>query len=62
MGAMPEVIEEGQNGFIFEAGDVGSLYAALCKAAAFDWTGYQEKDFPDVKTEALQYQSLYQKA
>lgn len=62
LGAMPEVIEEGQNGFIFEAGDVGSLYAALCKAAAFDWTGYQEKDFPDVKTEALQYQSLYQKA
>jgi len=61
LGAMPEAIAEGENGFTFEAGDVRALGAALRRAAAFDWSGYRQKTFPQIEDEAFQYQYLYQK-
>lgn len=59
MGAMPEALVEGQNGFLFEAGDVASLEAALQRALQFDWDKYQPTSFPLLEQEAVVYQNLY---
>lgn len=60
MGAMPEAIIPGRNGFLFEAGNLSSLKETLKKAVDFDWAGYQQTVFPSLKEEAAQYQTLYQ--
>lgn len=60
MGAMPEAIVPGGNGFLFEAGNLASLKTALNEAVGFDWTLYQQAAFPGLEEEAAQYQTLYQ--
>ena len=60
VGAMPEVIEEGKNGFVFEAGNIYSLRAALEKALTFQWSEYVQRRFPSVEDEGVCYQNIYQ--
>lgn len=60
MGAMPEAIDVGENGFIFEAGDEAALLAALEKACDFDWRKYTYRIFPHIETEAACYRSIYE--
>lgn len=62
MGAMPEAIREGRNGFLFEAGNALSLRKALEKAIHFDWSGYSQSAFADPETEAVSYRNIYQLA
>lgn len=60
IGALPEVIVEGENGFLFEPGNPYSLKAAIKKAVEFDWSRYRKTVFPQRMTEARQYRALYQ--
>lgn len=60
MGAMPEAIVEGKNGFLFSAGNVASLGEALKEAQRFDWCGYQYSTFPSTEEEGEIYDALYQ--
>lgn len=62
LGAMKEVITEGENGFMFDAGNLLSLQEAMEKAMAFDWTDYRQMEFPKLKDESEQYLRLYQQA
>lgn len=62
IGAMPEAVSEGSNGYLFEPGDTESLLRALQFAAKFDWEGYAPSVFPSPADEAEQYQFLYQKS
>lgn len=60
MGAMPEAISEGKNGFVFSSGDTQSLGIALENAQRFDWNTYEFSEFPHVEGEASIYDALYQ--
>lgn len=61
MGAMPEAIKEGENGFVFSSGDAQSLYVALKKAQQFDWSEYESSGFPCPADEAEVYNAFYQR-
>lgn len=60
MGAMPEAIKEGINGFVFDSGSSASLQNALNKALQFDWRKYELSVFPTLEDEAKIYDTLYQ--
>lgn len=62
LGAMKEVIAEGKNGFMFDAGNLLSLREAMEKAMTFNWTSYRQMRFPKLKDESEQYLRLYQQA
>jgi glycosyltransferase involved in cell wall biosynthesis len=59
IGAMPEAVNEGENGYLFAPSEVESLKAALKKAADFDFTGYKRRNFPTLAEEAEIYCRLY---
>lgn len=59
IGAMPEAVCEGRNGFLFPVGDAEALYASLEKAVSFDWNLYQRASFPRLADEAARYLALY---
>lgn len=59
IGALPEAIVEGKNGYLFRPGDVDSLAEALRKAAEFDCRQYLPCDFPTVIDEANEYERIY---
>lgn len=59
MGAMPEAIDIGKNGFTFKAGDEHALIEALKKACAFDWQDYVPSKFPLTAEEAAKYNAIY---
>lgn len=59
MGAMPEAINVGRNGFIFNAGDEFSLYDALQKVKGFEWNQYQQSQLPKIAGEAVKYNLIY---
>jgi glycosyltransferase involved in cell wall biosynthesis len=59
IGAMPEAVNEGENGYLFAPSEVESLKAALRKAADFDFTGYKRRNFPTLAEEAEIYCRLY---
>lgn len=61
MGAMPEAIKEGKNGFVFSSGDTQSLYEAMKKAQQFDWSEYETSVFPCPADEAGVYNAFYQR-
>ena len=62
IGAMPEAIDEGKNGFLFEAGSVDALYRALCLALDFDLRSYKPKHFPSTSDEWDIYSAAYRLA
>lgn len=59
IGAMPEAIELGKNGFIFKAGDEEDLLKALKQAYTFDWSNYKQEEFPLTIEEASKYNDIY---
>lgn len=62
MGAMPEAVRIGGNGFLFEAGNEEALLAALEKAHRFDWEKYSRQTFPRIEDEAVDYAAIYEVA
>ena len=58
MGAMPEAIQEGKNGFLFKAGDEDALLNALECAAHFSGDGYPSRQ-PSTIEEASKYEAIY---
>lgn len=59
IGAMPEAIIEGKNGFLFRSGNVEDLQCVLQKAINFDWHEYYQASFPSLQDEGNYYQALY---
>lgn len=59
IGAMPEAVRMGENGFLFEPGNEEALLAALEKACDFDWNKYACQEFPHIETEAADYAAIY---
>lgn len=59
LGALPEAVTEGKNGFLFPAGDTAALRDALLRAAAFDMTAYKQLPLPSCSYEADQYERIY---
>ena len=62
IGAMPEAVREGENGFLFDVGDENSLYSALRCAAEFDFCRYKQLSYPSVADEVKIYESIYESA
>ena len=58
IGAMPESVRAGENGFLFTASDVDSLYSALLSAIHFDFSGYVRQDHPTPEDEGREYAEL----
>lgn len=58
MGAMPEAIQEGKNGFLFKAGDEDALLNALECAAHFSGDGFSSRQ-PSTIEEAREYEAIY---
>ena len=61
IGAMPEAMAEGRNGFLFPVGNVTALQEAIEKAIGFDWNLYLQASFPRISDEAARYEALYRK-
>ena len=59
IGALPEAIIEGENGYTFETGDKDKLLEALQKALHFNFAQYRHVTFPLVEEEAQSYMFLY---
>lgn len=58
IGAMPEAIQEGQNGFLFKAGDEDALLNALECAAHFSGNVFLSRQ-PSTMEEARKYEAIY---
>lgn len=58
IGAMPEAIDEGKNGFLFPAGDEQALLQALCRAEAFSEAVLPQEQ-PSIAGEAAQYEDIF---
>ena len=59
IGALPEVVLQGENGFLGEPGDAGALKEALQAAMAFSWERYRAVPLPSLEEEAQAYGALY---
>lgn len=59
IGALPEAVAEGKNGFFFPPGSAEGLREALARAVEFDWTGYRPSPSPTVEAEAERYEAIY---
>lgn len=62
IGAMPEAVDVGENGFLFTASDAASLGDALRQALEFDFDKYKRRDFPSLCDEAEIYFAAYHAA
>ena len=59
IGAMPEAVAEGKNGYLFRPSDGGSLHEKLRLALEFDFGGYERRSFPKISDEGLTYATIY---
>lgn len=59
IGALPEVVSEGKNGFLFEPGNPEDLKRALAGAQRFDWNEYRTSIFPTKEEEYRKYEQIY---
>lgn len=59
IGALPEVVLQGENGFLAESGSVSALKAALQAAMAFSWERYRAVPLPSLEEESRAYGALY---
>ena len=62
IGAMPEAVDEGENGFLFAPSDKDSLEEAMKKALSFDFASYRRREYPSLKDEADIYYAVYRSA
>lgn len=61
LGAIPEAISPGKNGFLFSLDSTDALEDALKQAVGFSWATYQKKQLPTQEGERLCYQQFYLK-
>ena len=59
LGALPEAVFPGKNGFLFTPGSVKDLRRTLEQALNFNWSNYMPVSFPHQQQEAEQYRRLY---
>lgn len=59
IGAMPEAVKEGENGFLFTPGDSQDLLRALNATLKFKMESYRQTKFPSIAEEGRQYEALY---
>ena len=59
IGAMPEAIDEGKNGFLFTPSDKDSLAEKIRLAASFELSNYTPCTFPSISDEGKIYQNIY---
>ncbi len=59
IGAMPEAIREGENGFLFAPSDADALYKALLSALSFDFSVYRPVTYRTVAEEGSIYDGVY---
>lgn len=59
IGAMPEAIREGENGFLFAPSDADSLYDALVRALSFDRADYVPVTYRTTAEEGSIYDGMY---
>ena len=59
IGAMPEAVDEGINGFLFTPSDKDSLIEKIRLAASFDFGNYAYRKFPSISDEGKVYQTIY---
>lgn len=62
IGAMPEAVDVGKNGFLFAPADKNSLKKALISALNFDFADYSRRRYPTLREEAEVYFAVYHKA
>ena len=62
IGAMPEAIDEGVNGFLFKPASKESLYEKMRAALDFDFDSYKLRSFPTTEDEGKIYAAIYSKA
>lgn len=62
IGAMPEAVDDGENGYLFAPADKESLAQALRKAFKFDFSKYKKRSFPTLREEAEIYFAAYHAA
>lgn len=62
IGAMPEAVADGKNGYLFRPSDVASLYEKLAQALAFDFKSYERRSFPKISDEGKAYADIYSSA
>ena len=62
IGAMPEAIDVGENGYLFTPASTESLEDTLRKALDFDFSSYKKKSFPTTASEGKIYAAIYTEA
>lgn len=62
VGAIPEAINEGKNGFLVLCGRDEKLLDGLAKAYVFSWEDRTESRFPGIEEEAASYSYLYERS
>lgn len=60
IGAMPEAVTEGKNGYLFTPSDELSLKEKIEEALSFDFENYEQGSFPTLADEGKVYQQIYQ--
>ena len=59
IGAMPEAVRVGENGFLFAPADGNDLKNAIGRALAFDFEAYRKGSFPTTEDEGKVYCHIY---
>ena len=62
IGAMPEAVDVGENGYLFAPASTYSLEECLRDALMFDFSNYKKKTFPTTESEGKIYAAIYTKA
>lgn len=62
IGAMPEAVDVGKNGFLFAPADGAGLTEAMKNALNFDFAQYERRTFPTTKDEGIVYSHIYNDA
>ena len=62
IGAMPEAVKEGENGYLFAPSDREALTVAMKKALEFDFGNYSTSAFPSLRDEGAVYFAIYRRA
>ncbi|NCE65626.1 glycosyltransferase [Pseudoflavonifractor sp. 524-17] len=60
VGAIPEVVVEGRNGFLVPCGQKEELHTGLMRAYDFSWDNWTSSQFPNTRDEAASYSYLYE--
>ena len=62
IGAMPEAIDVGENGYLFAPADLDDLKEKMKSALSFDFQNYKKREFPATEDEGRMYSGIYEMA